>query len=55
MVEWTTGMDWDKIFALTCNLKRYMDQVDRYCMTNYASWNSLSHWADYYILQSLID
>ena len=37
MVEWTTGMDWDKIFALACNLKRYMDRVDRYYMTNYAS------------------
>ena len=34
MVEWTTGMDWDKIFALACNLKCYMDQVDRYYITN---------------------
>ena len=30
-------MDWDKIFALACNLKRYTDRVDRYCMKNYAS------------------
>ena len=37
LLEWNTGMDWDKIFALVCNLKHYMDRVDRYCMTNYAS------------------
>ena len=41
MVEWTTGMeywnDWDKIFVFARNLKHYMDQVDRYYMTNYAS------------------
>ena len=30
-------MDWDKIFVLARNLKHYMDQVDRYYMTNYAS------------------
>ena len=33
LLEWNTGMDWDKIFALVCNLKH---RVDRYCMTNYA-------------------
>ena len=30
-------MDWDKIFVLACNLKRYKDQVDRHYMINYAS------------------
>ena len=35
-LEWNTGMDWDKIFVLACNLKCYMDWVDRHCMTNYA-------------------
>ena len=30
-------MDWDKIFVLACNLKYYMDQVDRYYIINYAS------------------
>ena len=34
VLEWNTGMDWDKIFALACNLKCYMDRVDRYYMTN---------------------
>ena len=37
LLEWNTGMDWDKIFALACNLKHYMDQIDRYYMINYAS------------------
>ena len=37
LLEWNTGMDWDKIFALACNLKCYMDQVDSYYMINYAS------------------
>ena len=30
-------MDWDKIFVLACNLKRYRDQVDRHYIINYAS------------------
>ena len=39
LLEWNTGMDWDKIFSLAYNLKSksYMDQVDRYLMTNYVS------------------
>ena len=37
LLEWNTGMDWDKIFVFACNLKRYMDQVDRYYIINYAS------------------
>ena len=35
--EWNTGMDWEKIFVLALNLKRYKDQVDRHYMINYAS------------------
>ena len=37
LLEWNTGIDWDKVFALACNQKRYMDQIDRYYMINYAS------------------
>ena len=37
LLEWNTGMDWDKIFLLACNLKRYMDKVDKYYIINYAS------------------
>ena len=38
MVEWTTGMEyWNGLGQDACNLKRYMDQADRYYIINYAS------------------
>ena len=37
LLEWNTGMDWDKIFVLALNLKHYKDQVDRHYTINYAS------------------
>ena len=62
MVEWTTGMEcWNGLgqdfCVLACNLKRYMDQVDRYYIINYASTTlgTADHVGLTYILQSLID
>ena len=45
-MEWWNGLYWNGILEWTgtrslslhaCNLKRYMDQVDRYYLINYAS------------------
>ena len=36
LLEWNTGMDWDKIFVFACNLKCYKDQVDWLYMIYYA-------------------